>query len=88
MAEKKFRGSATKNEKGGWHVELDASFKKELENMDPEDRAEIEEIIQGIKEGEIDPLKLGNRMCSYCGNVIGDVPDDVMMCRLCAQELR
>lgn len=85
---KKFRGSATKKEDGGWHIEVDNEFTRELETMAPEDRQEIESIMQGIKDGTIDPLKLGNRMCSYCGNYIGNVEDDIMMCRLCSEELR
>lgn len=87
MVQKKFRGSATKKD-GGWHIEIDNEFTKELEAMDPEDRREIEGIMKGIKDGSIDPLSLGKRMCSYCGNHIGDVEDDIMMCRLCAEELK
>ena len=41
-----------------------------------------------IRDGTIDPLSLGKRMCRYCGNHLGDVEDDVMMCRLCAEELK
>ena len=87
MTAKKFRGSATKKD-NGWHIEIDNEFNRELETMDPEDRKEIEGIMKGIRDGTIDPLSLGKRMCSYCGNHLGDVEDDIMMCRLCAEELK
>lgn len=87
MVEKKFRGSATK--KGdGWHIEINEEFQKEMETMSPEDRKEIESIMQGIRNGDIDPMTLGDRMCSYCGNVLGDVEEDVIMCRLCSEEMK
>ena len=88
MASKKFRGYATKKEDGDWHIEIDGKFNEELQNMAPEDREEIESIMQGIKEGTIDPLKLGNTLCSYCGYELGDVPENVIMCKLCANELK
>jgi hypothetical protein len=88
MVKKKFRGSATKKKNGGWHIEIDGAFNKELANMSPEDRHEIEMIMEGIKNGSIDPLKLGNTMCSYCGYELGDVPNGIIMCKLCANELK
>jgi len=87
MVEKKFRGSATK--KGdGWHVELDEDFMRQLDEMEPEDRKEIEEIMKGLRDGTIDPMTLGKRMCSYCGHELGDVEDGITMCRLCSEELK
>ena len=67
MSSKKFRGSATKKPDGTWHVELDDNFKRQLDDLCPADRAEIEMIMQGLRDGTIDVNTLGTRMCSYCG---------------------
>lgn len=86
MEPKKFRGSATKKPDGTWHVELDENFKQQLEDLCPADRAEIELIMQGLRDGTIDVNELGTRMCSYCGEP--NENKENVMCDSCADELK
>ena len=86
MSSKKFRGSATKKPDGTWHVELDGDFKQQLDDLYPADRAEIEMIMQGLRDGTIDVNTLGTRMCSYCGGENNNKENP--MCDECAEELK
>lgn len=86
MESKKFRGSATKKPDGTWHVELDDNFKRQLDDLCPADRAEIEMIMQGLRDGTIDVNTLGTRMCSYCGEQNNNKENP--MCDNCANELK
>ena len=63
---KKGRATATKDGVG-WHVEFDDAFIKEMEDMDPEERKQIEAIVEGLKNGTVDPLSMGIQSCGYCG---------------------
>lgn len=86
MEPKKFRGSATKKPDGTWHVELDENFKQQLDELCPADRAEIEIIMQGLRDGTIDVNELGTRLCSYCGEP--NTNKENVMCDKCADELK
>lgn len=86
MSSKKFRGSATKKPDGTWHVELDGDFKQHLDDLCPADRAEIEIIMQGLRDGSIDVNELGTRMCSYCGEPNNN--KESIMCVKCSDELK
>jgi hypothetical protein len=87
VVQKKFRGEATKDGEG-WKIEFSEEFKKELEDMSPEDRAELEKVIEGLKNGTIDPTSMGKRMCNYCGNEVGNQPVGTDICKECQDELR
>lgn len=82
----KFRGSATKKPDGTWHVEMDGEFKRQLDNLCPADRAEIETIMQGLRDGTIDVNELGTRLCSYCGEP--NTNKENVMCDNCSNELK
>jgi hypothetical protein len=86
---KKGRATATK-EGVGWHVEFDEAFIKEMEDMDPEERKQIEAIVEGLKNGTVDPLTMGIRSCGYCGNAMTDEDpksEGTNMCLECAKDL-
>lgn len=86
MTSKKFRGSATKKPDGTWHVELEGDFKQHLDDLCPADRAEIEMIMQGLRDGTIDVNTIGIRMCSYCGEENSN--KESIMCDKCSDELK
>ena len=86
MEPKKFRGSATKQPDGTWHVELDENFKRQLDELCPADRAEIENTKDGLRDGTIDVNELGTRLCSYCGEP--NTNKENVMCDKCADELK
>lgn len=86
---KKGRATATKDGVG-WHVEFDDAFIKEMEDMDPEERKQIEAIVEGLKNGTVDPLSMGIQSCGYCGKTMTDEDpksEGTNMCLECAKEL-
>ena len=80
---------AEKNEEG-WHIEISPEFAKELESMEPEQREEVLDLIQGLKEGSVDPLSMGVSLCGYCGDEMDHVRegDGPNACNKCLKELR
>lgn len=72
----------------GWHVEFDAEFMRDLDCMPPDVQDAVHEIIEGLKDGSIDPLKDGIRSCGYCGGDISDAPLGINSCEKCLNELR
>ncbi len=81
------RGKAVKDGKG-WHVEFSDEFMKEIENAPKEVRDEVYELIEGLKNGSIDPTKMGSRYCEYCNAKNDDAPLGINACQKCLDELR
>lgn len=84
---RKIKGNATKDGKG-WHVEFDDNFMKEFECMPPEVKKEINSLIEGFKNGTIDPIRDGIRCCQWCGGDINDAPMGINSCTKCLNELK
>ncbi len=81
-------GKATKTDKG-WHVEFSPEFIKDLSEMSPEDRSQMEEIIQGLEDGSLDPMDIGKRMCGYCGQEMEKrTPIGVNGCKDCLRAMQ
>ena len=55
-------------------------FKDSFENLPPQVKAEVEKMINGFKTGSIDPQKIGQKVCGYCGN---ELDTDCIMCETC-----
>jgi len=78
----KRHGKATKVG-NGWHVEFSEDFLAEMKDMPKEDQEAMQELIDGLKDGSIDPMKMGVRHCGYCGEDIRNSPLEVDMCEAC-----
>jgi|APSaa5957512493_1039668.scaffolds.fasta_scaffold19779_5 hypothetical protein len=81
----KRHGKAVK-EGNGWRVEFSEDFLTEMKDMPAADREAMEELIEGLKDGSIDPLKMGIKHCGYCGSDIRDAPPEVDMCVDCIKK--
>jgi len=71
---------------GNWHVEFSDEFMKELASLPPQEVKEVEDIVNDIADGSIDPTSIGSIVCSYCG--IRELPLGVSICEECSIELR
>ena len=83
------RASATKVGKG-WEVTFDDEFMMELEQMPPAEKAEIEKLVQGLRDGTIDPMAMGIAACGYCGDAMTDEDqkrEGTNICSKCAKTL-
>jgi hypothetical protein len=69
-----------------WHIDFSEEFMKELAEMSPSERKDIEWLVNGIADGSINPLTHGTVICSYCG--IRELPLGVNICEQCSIELR
>jgi len=83
-------GHATATKEGvGWKVEFDEAFLRELEDMPEDERKEIMDLVEGLKNGTVDPMTMGVRHCGYCGEALDDdTPDDINMCDECSNDLK
>lgn len=81
----RFRGKATKIGKG-WHVEFSDNWN--TEEVPKEVKDEVMKLIKGFEDGSIDPMKVGSRMCQYCGEPNDDAPMGVNSCAKCLEDLR
>ena len=85
---KKGHGKAIKDG-DGWRVEFSDEFLAELKDLPQADQDQIKELMEGLKDGSVDPMTMGIRMCGYCGN---DLPPENEpgedMCAKCQNSLR
>lgn len=83
------KGHATATKEGdGWVVKFDDTFIEELKHMDPVEREQVEMLVEGLKNGTIDPMTMGKRMCGYCGEPIEEGTDvGINMCNKCKSNL-
>lgn len=83
----KGRATATKTSQG-WDVKLEPDFLEELKDMSESQRKEVYMLIEGLKNGTIDPMTMGKRMCGYCGSEMkNEVPIGTNICEKCSNEL-
>ena len=85
--DKNIRGSA-KYKDGSWKIEFTENFDMDFNGLPDGAKDELMKFIKGVESGRIDPLKMGQRMCGYCGDPVEDIPKEGnIMCPNCQKSL-
>ena len=56
--------------KKGYKIYMSERFKQQYATLPPEAKKELEEVIRGLRTGKLDPVKIGTKVCGFCGNAM------------------